>query len=251
MAKTHGTAGKTSRMLADKRRMLRIFVLLLAAFGMLAMLLIVLKASSALTGTAGLIVIIVFFAGLKNIGRATEETDRYLRKRTRNANRGAKGEDAVAGLLDTLPDSYTVFHDLAKLAGDIDHIVVGPTGIFVIETKAHGGKVSAEGDQIRVNGHPSEKDFIAQSWRNAFWVRDVLKNTAEIDVMIKPILVFSNAFVTARRPVKGIQVINKKFLVDTILREHSKEFPIERVVEILKMKLGSAQETPIVRQFRL
>ncbi|MBI4812895.1 MAG: NERD domain-containing protein [Methanobacterium sp.] len=50
---------------------------------------------------------------------------------------GAKGEKIVAKKLDKLPKKYTAIRDvkIPNLGGDIDHVVVGPTGIFVIETK--------------------------------------------------------------------------------------------------------------------
>ncbi len=118
--------------------------------------------------------------------------------------------------------------------------MVGPTGVFVIETKAHHGTVHAEGDRVLVNGHLLEKDFISQSWRNTFWLRDLLKNTAALDVPVTPILVFPNAFVAFRHLVKGVRVINKKFLTKTILREHVTDYPVERVVELLTRKFNGS-----------
>ncbi|WP_292756547.1 nuclease-related domain-containing protein [Methanobacterium sp.] len=52
-------------------------------------------------------------------------------------SKGAKGEKIVAKKLKKLPKKYTAIRDvkIPNLGGDIDHVVVGPTGIFVIETK--------------------------------------------------------------------------------------------------------------------
>ena len=52
-------------------------------------------------------------------------------------SRGAKGEKIVAKKLKKLPKKYTAIRDvkIPNLGGDIDHVVVGPTGIYVIETK--------------------------------------------------------------------------------------------------------------------
>ena len=54
---------------------------------------------------------------------------------------GDIGEKVVADSLDTLPQDYFVFNDvnLPKSQGNIDHVVVGPNGIFVIETKNYRG----------------------------------------------------------------------------------------------------------------
>jgi hypothetical protein len=64
--------------------------------------------------------------------------------------RGAAGERQTARLLDRLGrDGYQVFHDLAMPGSpaNIDHLVVGPSGVFVIDSKQWTGSVqqSAEG----------------------------------------------------------------------------------------------------------
>ena len=43
-----------------------------------------------------------------------------------------------------MSDDYFLINDVQLVAGkrsNIDHIVLGPTGIFVLETKNHGGKI--------------------------------------------------------------------------------------------------------------
>ena len=56
--------------------------------------------------------------------------------------RGAQGEIAVGRMLDKLPEEFTVFHALpvGTKESDIDHLVVGPSGVFTINTKHHRGK---------------------------------------------------------------------------------------------------------------
>jgi hypothetical protein len=56
--------------------------------------------------------------------------------------RGAASEEAVGGALDELlADGYTVTHDLRQeFEGNVDHLVTGPTGVFMIETKHRGYK---------------------------------------------------------------------------------------------------------------
>lgn len=51
--------------------------------------------------------------------------------------KGGNGEAKVGALLDTLRhEEFVVMHDLDKVvAGNIDHLVVGPTGAFMVETK--------------------------------------------------------------------------------------------------------------------
>lgn len=55
---------------------------------------------------------------------------------------GALGEIAVARILAGLPPEWTAFHALpiGTGASDIDHLVIGPGGIFTINTKHHSGR---------------------------------------------------------------------------------------------------------------
>jgi hypothetical protein len=55
---------------------------------------------------------------------------------------GARGEIAVARVLATLPAAWTVLHSLpvGTKESDIDHLLVGPAGVFTINTKHHSGK---------------------------------------------------------------------------------------------------------------
>lgn len=58
---------------------------------------------------------------------------------------GMHGERAAANLLATLPDSYTIFQNVMLTYDDrkseIDNIVVGKSGVFIIEVKNHNGHI--------------------------------------------------------------------------------------------------------------
>jgi hypothetical protein len=73
--------------------------------------------------------------------------------------RGAQGEVATAQLLARLPRRYVVMHDRRgwAMAGNIDHLVVGPTGVWVVDSKVrratlrvHRGRVWAGQEPIDV-----------------------------------------------------------------------------------------------------
>jgi hypothetical protein len=63
----------------------------------------------------------------------------------RGYQQGFEGEKQVSKVLSsTLSDDYFLINDVQLVAGkrsNIDHIVLGPTGIFVLETKNHSGKI--------------------------------------------------------------------------------------------------------------
>ncbi len=74
------------------------------------------------------------------IWRLVPFLDRFFDRKAKDAanwRAGYTGEAMVANLLESLSDEFHVFHDIRHrdLAGNIDHLVVGPTGVFVLETK--------------------------------------------------------------------------------------------------------------------
>ena len=68
--------------------------------------------------------------------RKREKAERLLRDAER-WDRGADGERQVGAMLDQLPDQYVVFHDLQipNSKANVDHLVLGPSGIWAIDTK--------------------------------------------------------------------------------------------------------------------
>jgi Nuclease-related domain len=77
-------------------------------------------------------------------------------EQARTWQRGAHGERRTARLLDRLTrDGYVVFHDLAVPGSDanVDHLVVGPTGLFVIDSKQWTGSVQQGADGLAWHNH--------------------------------------------------------------------------------------------------
>ncbi len=76
---------------------------------------------------------------------------------------GAAGEAVLPQILATLPDSFTLLNGVPVPGSraDIDHVLVGPSGIWAIEAKHHGGMVQCVGDawgyaRLGVGGVPRE-----------------------------------------------------------------------------------------------
>lgn len=57
--------------------------------------------------------------------------------------RGASAEERVGEILDGVP-GWHVIHDVDTGRGNIDHVVIGPGGIFTVETKAWRGFFDAD-----------------------------------------------------------------------------------------------------------
>jgi len=71
--------------------------------------------------------------------------------------RGAAGERATAALLENLPGRHwVVLHDLALPGSraNIDHLVIGPTGVWVVDTKAYRARLDARWRNVMVGSVP-------------------------------------------------------------------------------------------------
>lgn len=67
-------------------------------------------------------------------------------KKNKNWIKGAEGEATVFNYLKLLPNQYIILNDLTipHTFGNIDHVVLGPKGIFLIETKNLKGSYVVE-----------------------------------------------------------------------------------------------------------
>lgn len=219
MAYKSGQAGKSTRAMAKKRRQTAVWI---GFFGIVAIIILGLFLQNAKAwgiGGAGLLLLLILIRVIPDIieGRV----DKKLKEEKR-AIRGAKGEEKIGEILTGLPEDFHVLHDIESPYGNIDHIVIGKnSGIFLLETKAHGGKVAVEAENLLVNGNLPEKDFIAQALRNSYWLRDKVSQIIEGKPWITPIIVFTNAFVAPTRPIKGVTIVNKKYLLN-ILQQTNK-----------------------------
>lgn len=213
-------AGQSTYEMAQKRYKSRVWFVLLMT-GIALLVLVVISGSKSL-GIGGFGVLGLFVL-VRVIMDYTEARARRMMREERRAIRGARAEERIGLILDGLSEDYFVLHDIVSPYGNIDHVVITRQGgIFLIETKAHGGKVSVVNGQLLVNGHAPEKDFIAQALRNTYWFRDTIKAVINAEPWVTPIVVFTNAFVERTPPVEGVRVINKKYLLNVLQQSNSR-----------------------------
>lgn len=157
---------------------------------------------------------------------------RKLRERLRNLRLGLDGERYVAEKLVTLSErGYRAFHDFPfrmKAGGsatdfNIDHIVVGPAGVFVIETKTLRQPLGdLEGDQkshqVRLVG---EELIFPKGYRTCRPVRQAKRAAEDLSqwltgsspkqVTIVPVVAMPGWFVEDDRTGE-VRVVNAKAL---------------------------------------
>jgi hypothetical protein len=102
-------------------------------------------------------------------------------------------------------------------SGNVDHILLTESGkVFLIETKAHGGKVTLEKQTLLINGQPPEKDFIKQAVGNTYWLKEELDHVTGEDTWVNTIIVFTNANVPKLYVVRNIVITNQRFLTKNL-----------------------------------
>jgi hypothetical protein len=103
---------------------------------------------------------------------------------------GALGEILVAEKLEHLGDGWRVINAVPVGAGgsDIDHVVIGPAGVFTINTKAHANKkVWAAGRALRINGF--KQDYIRNSQHEAERATRLLTAAVGRPIVVTPLIV--------------------------------------------------------------
>ena len=130
-----------------------------------------------------------------------KHADKYmeqLEKEKINFRKGAVGEYLVAGLLERdLSNNFYVINDLSTPHGDIDHVVVGPTGIFLIDTKNWRGAVKADDKgELLLNNKPINKPEIKNFQVRVMEIRNRFLSLCNLDdIYFQPIFVFPTAWV--------------------------------------------------------
>lgn len=137
----------------------------------------------------------------------------------RLAKQGRDGERIVAEELEPLREAgYEILHDVVGGNFNIDHIVIGPAGVFVIETKTwskRGGreeKLHFDGEQITLHGKPLRPDPLDQARANAGWIWDLLKASTRREFPVTPVVLFPGWYVEQDPGEHEAMVLNSKSL---------------------------------------
>jgi hypothetical protein len=196
-------------MAKERRNSAKLFAVL-AILALLALFLVGANANALGIGGASIFLVLIL---MRLIGDAADKgIGRHL-KGERRAIRGARAEEEVQDILSSLGEGYEVIYDVPSPFGNIDHVVLTRFGgLFLIETKSHWGTVEINAGNLAINGHPPEKDFIAQVLRNTYWLRDQITPLVGQKPWVTPLLVFTNAFVPYVPPIRGVVVLNKRYL---------------------------------------
>ena len=120
----------------------------------------------------------------------------------RALRQGIAGEQAVGQFLERLhADGYRVFHDVVGPTFNVDHVLVGPAGIFTIETKTWSkpmrgdARVTADADGLLIAGQRPDRDPIVQARAQAGWIAQQIKESTGRTFTVRPVIVFPGWFI--------------------------------------------------------
>lgn len=222
MADIHGIPGEWARVKGTVAGLLPVFAAVFA---------VGFSAAMAFFGhfAAGLTMLLVSLCmGCFGLVKGFRRIERYFI--------GARGEERVSNILATLPDRYHVFNDFAAGGLHVDHVVVGPAGVFAVETKFWRGKVTIEEGRILVDGVKPTRPPLAQVQREAIVVKAALEK-AGWNGAVTPLLVFaSDSFVSRIAELNGVVVLNSREITNAFSTERVVIAPdeLERLVSLME-----------------
>lgn len=152
---------------------------------------------------------------------------------------------ALAGL----PDEFIVFHDFHPVDSatgkpskwNVDHIVVGPTGVFVIDAKYYSNPRVACADKSSFS-----RKNVRQAQRNAMELKDKLVKWSAGDLtklFVVPVVVYAQPDASVERlNEKGVRTIPLRLLMREVTSHAESSIDQERagrVARVLYSQIGS------------
>jgi len=101
-------------------------------------------------------------------------------------------------------------------------VVIGPTGVFCIETKTWSKplkgdhRIKYDGGKILVNGKEITRDPIAQVKAGSQWLYNIIEASTGKKFSIQPVVLFPGWYVEPMPPHAEVWVLNEKAVVTFI-----------------------------------
>jgi hypothetical protein len=173
---------------------------------------------------------------------------------------GLEAELAAGEELNQLAhDGYWVFHDLPAEGFNIDHVVVGRTGVYAVETKGRPkstGDSSEKGWEVAYDGKSLQfpdwqtSEPLEQAERQATWLRKWLSSAVGEQVPVRPVLILPGWYIR-RTAGGGMPVFNGKEVrayLPKVRAGDLSEILVERIRHQLDQRCRSVEPTKYGRQ---
>jgi Nuclease-related domain len=173
---------------------------------------------------------------------------RRILKERRDYRLGFDGERYVAEELSRLiAAGYEIFHDVPFDGFNIDHVLVGPAGVFAVETKTRRKPVAKAGGKdyhVRFDGAQliwpwgADGDSVRQAVLNGRTLGDWLSSAVGERVNATPILALPGWMVDRLAPPKNLFVANPKEIAAFLESQNGEVAPtlVRRICHQLDQK---------------
>ena len=149
------------------------------------------------------------------------------RPKMRQLRQAIEGEKAVGQFLERLREQgYQVFHDVVAPNFNLDHVLVGPGGVYSVETKTWSkpgkgdAKVVYDGERLLYAGRAPDRDPITQCKAQSTWLRNLIAESTGRRVDAFPILLFPGWYVEQAAATRGeLWILEPKALPAFLARE--------------------------------
>lgn len=136
----------------------------------------------------------------------------------RNLEQGRDGERSVGQQLETLhAQGFKVLHDIPSGRGNVDHILIGPKGIFTIETKTISkpegqAEIHYDGNVVVVNGIAPDRNPIVQAKAESWWLHGLIEERTGKSFFVRPVVVYPGWYISKQPQGAEVWVLNEKAL---------------------------------------
>jgi len=140
-------------------------------------------------------------------------------KDIRKLKLGREGEKAVGEFLDRFREKgYRVFHDIVGGDFNIDHVLIGNTGIYTIETKTiskslkGSNNITYDGEKVMIGKFDLDRNPIVQAKAQANWLKELINDLTGKEIRVQPVVLYPGWFVNKMPKGAKVWVLNPKAL---------------------------------------
>jgi len=150
----------------------------------------------------------------------------------KNLRQAMEGERVVGQFLERLrQDGFQVFHDVVGDGFNVDHVLIGPPGVFTVETKtwskpaSGNAQVVFDGETLKIGSFAPDRDPIVQARAQASWLKQLLLESTGRKFEARPVIVFPGWFVANSGGFRDLWVLEPKALLSFLQQEPTRLAP--------------------------
>lgn len=143
-----------------------------------------------------------------------------VRPKLRNLRQALEGERVVGQFLERLREQgFKVFHDVVGDGFNIDHVLIGPSGVFTIETKtwskprSGNAEINYDGERVLIGRLEPDRNPLVQARAQSAWLKSLLAESTGKKFEVRPTVVFPGWFINhTPGAMKDVWVLEPKAL---------------------------------------